>query len=350
MECKREYFRFFVETLRRNDVQPTEIHNYLVTAWNDSAPSLRTIRRYYHDLTFGARQSFLDSKRSGRLKSASTNQNITYIRNAIQNDCHITIDQLTSEISVSHGTIHNIIKCVLKKKFVCSRYVAHNLTDSNKRARVQKAQEWLQYFQNHEDEVHKKVIVIDEKWFYLRSIGTKASNKCWIDKSGIKPKIIRRQQQDTKCLCIVAISFTGKFCIEVLNPFQTMDSQVYVHFLQRMMKNFKRQVLPLYWDDAVLIFDNARPHLAQETVTLLHRKNVTILHQPPYSPDFNLCDRYIFSELEKGRISQNFTNKEELEIYLSRSMKSLHSEQLARQLTYLKNDLSKIIQNNGDYI
>ena len=350
MECSPEFVRFFTETLRRNNLRPSEIHKYLVNAWGDNSPSFRSVCRYYQDFSASRRTTFDDRKRSGRPKTAITNEYIESIREAVDNDYHITIEQLVEKTGISHGSVHSIMTVELKKKYLCSTWVAHELAEEHKTRRLQKAEEWLLYFENEGDAISQQIVVIDEKWFYFRSIGTKASNKCWIADSANKPIVVRRQKQDKKCLAIVAVSFSGKVCFEVLPPFKTIDTDIFISFLKRMNRNFKRQSTPLNWENMTLIFDNVRPHISTATHDFLERKRVHVLNQPAYSPDFNLCDRYLFLELEKQRKRINFETREELSEYLGNALKCFHSEILNRQFLYLKNDLQKIIQKHGEYV
>ena len=43
------------------------------------------------------------------------------------------------------------------------------------------------------------------------------------------------------------------------------------------------------------------------------RNNIVHMKQPPYSPDFNLLDRYVFRNMEFERRNMDFNTKEEIE-------------------------------------
>ncbi|QQP50231.1 Uncharacterized protein FKW44_011161, partial [Caligus rogercresseyi] len=50
--------------------------------------------------------------------------------------------------------------------------------------------------------------------------------------------------------------------------------------------------------DCLLMWDNARPHTATDTREFLTRRDVEPVKQSPYSPDLNLCDRFLFWKLK----------------------------------------------------
>ncbi|QQP53989.1 Uncharacterized protein FKW44_006654 [Caligus rogercresseyi] len=50
--------------------------------------------------------------------------------------------------------------------------------------------------------------------------------------------------------------------------------------------------------DCLLMWDNARPHTATDTREFLTRRDVEPVKQSPYSPNLNLCDRFLFRKLK----------------------------------------------------
>ncbi|QQP51990.1 Uncharacterized protein FKW44_003972 [Caligus rogercresseyi] len=45
------------------------------------------------------------------------------------------------------------------------------------------------------------------------------------------------------------------------------------------------------------MWGNARPHTATDTREFLTRRDVEPVKQSPYSPELNLCDRFLFWKL-----------------------------------------------------
>ena len=61
------------------------------------------------------------------------------------------------------------------------------------------------------------------------------------------------------------------------------------------LRNCENPILP---ENLRLIQDNARPHVSALTLQFFQEMNIRLLKQPAYSPDCNLCDRYIFPRME----------------------------------------------------
>mgnify|MGYP003543328803 CR=1 FL=1 len=101
--------------------------------------------------------------------------------------------------------------------------------------------------------------------------------------------------------------------------------------------------------DMHLIHDNARPHASQATTTYLHNKGVKLLKQPPYLPDCNLCDSYIFPHLEALR-KDKYETIEELEEFLRHHLPTFHEERMKGAVENMCMDLRSNLEKGGDYL
>ena len=64
----------------------------------------------------------------------------------------------------------------------------------------------------------------------------------------------------------------------------------------------------------VLIRDNARPHTARQTETLLHDEfHWDTFDHPPYSPDLAPSDFYLFLKMTEHLAGKRFTDDEDLQ-------------------------------------
>ena len=113
-----------------------------------------------------------------------------------------------------------------------------------------------------------------------------------------------------------------------------------------MHDHFSYQRVSLGWQSSIIIHDNARPHISQHTTDFLNGKCATVWNQPPYSPDFNLLDRWLFSLLEKKRYRQNFGSRGDLYCALFAIEKSSFHQQGERLLA----DLSAVVHASGGYL
>ena len=100
-----------------------------------------------------------------------------------------------------------------------------------------------------------------------------------------------------------------------------------------------------------LIQDNARPHVSSTTLEYLQGNNVRLIKQPAYSPDCNLCHRYIFNfnrlEAKRG----DFSNTNDVIAFLNQQLPLFTAERMnAWLLQKMEEDLQKMIENGGGYL
>ncbi len=96
--------------------------------------------------------------------------------------------------------------------------------------------------------------------------------------------------------------------------------------------------------------DNARPHSAVNTRNFLDMRKVKRVKQSPYSPDFNLCDRWLFKHLknELRRCQVQCANDVRLEVL--RIFKEIPSQRFEMELLRLKAHCELVISCHGDYV
>ena len=100
-----------------------------------------------------------------------------------------------------------------------------------------------------------------------------------------------------------------------------IDSQGYILFLSKAFAAFDTYELrqngeAIQFENCFLQHYNARPHVSRATNEILESKNCTLLRQPPYSPDTNILDRYVFPKHEMERSSMELETSEDVRLYL----------------------------------
>ena len=168
MEVSSRDCYLLIETMRRNDMKCTQIHNMITTAWGNiiSLRRVQTIAKEYGD---GTRQQLMRKEDSGRRKSDERINTEELIQNDIEdNGGKITVRELAEKHGLSKDTTHRIIKDI---GFVSKslKWVPHLLTDDNKRNRIDCCEEMVRVF-NETRNIKKFLVVTDEKWFYSRRL------------------------------------------------------------------------------------------------------------------------------------------------------------------------------------
>ena len=74
------------------------------------------------------------------------------------------------------------------------------------------------------------------------------------------------------------------------------------------------------------------------------------MKQPPYSPDFNLLDRYVFRNFEVHHRRTNFNSSAEVEECVEQFLSRMTAIQLEKQFEKLRRHVEKVIEENGNYL
>lgn len=170
----------------------------------------------------------------------------------------------------------------------------------------------------------------------------------WVGPDGDRLKTPRRLQTEEKYLVYVAVSLSGFQYFKI--SYENINSENYIQFLTEMEQYFQTNG-NIRFENMSLIQDNARPHVSRQTLDFIGQKNIRLLKQPPYSPDTNMCDRFIFPCLEALRANkQNFDGREDLSNFLSNELPNFTANKMRKAFDKMKEDFQKIIDNDGHYL
>lgn len=220
MNCDRANYRFFVITMMRNGFAAAKIHEFLTTAWPEESPSLVTVHRIMREVKEGTRTSLEDAARSGPPITAAIDANVQQVTDLLKVDNRMSTRAISGIIGVAPSTVHAILHNRLHLKSLCSKWVPKELGDNQKQARMDSAKELIDLFQSTDDP--HKIIYVDEKWFYHRSLGSKATNRSWCATAADKRKVARRSQGDAKSHVVMAASFGGDSYFELVPACQNI--------------------------------------------------------------------------------------------------------------------------------
>ena len=139
----------------------------------------------------------------------------------------------------------------------------------------------------------------------------------------------------------MASNFHGDAYFELVDE-GTVTAERYKLFLTNMLTYYGSLQRPIPPENLLLMHDNARPHVARLIVDWLLPQNVMCVKQPPYSPDFNIMDRFVFRNLEIFRRGQDYNNLEEVNKALSDYIQTLSERKLMNERENLKTHLQKV--------
>ena len=246
-------------------------------------------------------------------------------------------------------TVLRILKGDLNLRNVCAVWVPHDLTPEHKLQRVNCAKHIRSTLLN--EDWRDIYAVEDETYVNLNPRRSKAQNRTWIPKDSPRCQVVKPSLNDKKCLLIVAFTPNRRFSLTVLPKGQTLDAQGMIEFIRTTGNKWRTlRSHPIHLNQLLWQMDNARPHSARATQAYLQQRQVRTVWQSPYSPDLNLCDRFLFSWLKNDLSDQRFQNHEDLEKAALRALRNMSEEALVNQVEKLLAHCQSVIDHGGDYI
>lgn len=355
MDYTAEHGRFYTFVETQNGTSATDIHQKLLLVYPDAACSYSTVKRWCREFKNGQRVSFSDADRSGRPRSSFTPDNKTAIKELVSNDPRLSCRSLSDSLGISKDTVLKILTEELKMRKLCSIWVPHALTEANKQQRVESARIILCAINQLGNQVVRLYAVEDESWFNFHPTLPKQENKCWVDKTNGDSRQSRMTPKPTltalKTLLIVCFTANGKIYIEATTKGETINSTRYVEFVRSLGDHWRRlRSDPTNLSELCFQHDNARPHTSAETTAFMTYRKVNKVYQSPYSPDFNMCDRWLFATLKNKLKKSSFNSSEEVKHAALQAFHSIPEERFLHEIDKLKEHLNAVIFMNGDYI
>lgn len=313
-------------------------------------PSQATIFRWFRELS--DRTSFSDEPRSGRPSTSLTVENIELVSNEITANPRQSLRTLSQSLGISKDSVRRILEDSLSLRKVCSVWVPYKLSDSNKRDRIECARLLMKTFdENTLEDCLRFWATEDETWVCFESVGTKQENKAWLPLGASRPRVLSPKLTNRKTMLVVAFTGDGKINIEAIPAGDTLNSERFIQFVKdtgrkwRTLRSSPTRLSELWWQH-----DNARPHSATATRDFFAERGVKLLRQSPYSPDLNLCDRWLFLEMKKALRQQNFQSSEDVRDAALHMFRNLPRQRFSNELKRLFEHCKKVIEAGGDFI
>lgn len=287
----------------RLGIEPKVIKDELELAIPNHAPHLKTVYKWIK-INKEKTERLEDLPRSGAPRTKITPSNIKLVRGIIEEDRSIGYDNIVAQTSLSAGTIHKIIHEELKMKKIASRWVPHDLTDENRKARVAICKKNLALIKSGSWRLGD-ILTGDESWFYHRHISKRERNKKWVY-AGDKPNIVvRRGKFEPKTMFSLFFRRTGLVHLSSMHKGTSITSQTYVdNCLKPITSILKNQRTKMGAEKIKFHHDNARPHMSKLVTGYLKSQKYILMKHPPYSPDLAPCDFWLFDYI-KSRLSDH---------------------------------------------
>jgi len=298
-----------------------------------------TMRRWFGKFRIGD-FSLEDEEGRGRKPSIENDQ----LRALVESNPQTTVRELSKELKVSTWTISTHLKAIGKVKKL-NKWVPHLLNEKQKEKRYEIASMLLN--RNETTPFLSRIITCDEKWILYDNRKRPAE---WIDR-GSSPKYFPKPSLHPKKVMItVWWSQAGLIHYEFLAPGETITANKYCTQIEEMHKKLA-VICPAMVNrkTPILLHDNARPHVAQQTLEKLNNLKFETLPHPPYSPDLSPTDYHFFQAFDHFLSGKVLSNENSPKKVFQEFLASRTSDFYQTGIQKLISRWEKCIQSKGNY-
>ena len=142
----------------------------------------------------------------------------------------------------------------------------------------------------------------------------------------------------------------GVLLVDFMPGNTTINADAYCATLRRLRKAIQKRRRGKLSRGIVLIHDNARPHTARQTQTLLHEEfHWDTFDHPPYSPDLAPSDFHLFLKM-KEHLAGKHADDEDLQHAVVDCLNSQAAVWYEEGINKLVSRYDKCINVQGDYV
>ncbi|UYV74824.1 GNPAT [Cordylochernes scorpioides] len=161
---------------------------------------------------------------------------------------------------------------------------------------MEAARAFLEMHRRDGDQMFSRIVTGDESWMHHSTPETKRQSMVWEKPEESAPKKAK-----------------GVLLVDYLPPNTTVNAARYCEVLTKLRAAIKRKRPGLLSRKVLLVHDNARPHAARTTQTLLEKFKWKIFTYPPYSPELTPRDFHLFPALKLHLGGKHFANDDEVQ-------------------------------------
>lgn len=321
-----------------------------------TAPSIEAIRQMV--IKFENRGTLLDQNkgRSGRPVTVTTVANTEIIQTFIANNPRTSIKAAAQNSNISAKSTHRILRKKLNMKPFKIRNV-QLLSVPAKIKRLDCARIFLDLLNDEEQpEVLQDVWFTDEAHFYLNGHSNKQNQRIW---SCENPHQLNESPLFPKRVTIWAGMSSKGIHFQVLH--ENVTSISYMDLLRTWFIPYLQESGEI--DNAFFMQDGARPHTANMVLAYLcevfderviSNRYPEVFQKgfswPPYSPDLNPCDYFLWGYLKDRVYVNNPQTLAELETAIALQIYSIPRQMLQNTINAFPKRLQMVIEKNGGHV
>ena len=227
MHLTREQIRVMIYYDYKRMLSQQECLESLQKTFGESCVSRATVYNWYAEFNRG-RDHFEDEPRVGRPRSAVTPENIEVVRQLVNDDPHITYQQIEDTLQIGSAATESILHDYLGLRKITCRWVSHFLNEAQKEDRIDYCLAMLKKFDGGQPKRVYDILTDDESWFYYYDPETKRQSQVvWVAKGDTRPTKVRRQRSVGKHMFAIFFMKSGFNTIVPLENGETVTAKWY---------------------------------------------------------------------------------------------------------------------------
>ena len=267
---------------------PQETKEKLDKHYGDSAPSIRTVYKWFQNFRAG-HMGTCDAERSGRPVEVTTPEIIDQIHDMVMGDRRVKVRQIASAVGISTERVHNILHKHLDMRKLSARWVPRLLTLDQKRNRVKCCKESLPLFQKNPKDFKRRFVTVDETWIHYYTPETKQQSKQWVTNGESARKKTKTVPSAGKVMATVFWDSQGIILIDYLEKGKTITGQYYSLLLDRLKTELDEKHPQLAHKKVLFHHNNAPAHTSAVVVAKLMKIGFQLVSHPPIFPRTTIC-------------------------------------------------------------
>ena len=170
--------RGVIRFLLAESVKSCEILSRMQRQYGPSCMSRANFYKWVQAFKDG-RESITDDLRSGRPVDVSTPEAVQAVEDLIKSDRRVTLDEIATNLDISHGTVYAIVREKLRFSKVSCRWVPKMLTDDHKMQRLMASRASLRRYRKEGDVFLSRIVTTDETWVFHYEPESKRRSMEW---------------------------------------------------------------------------------------------------------------------------------------------------------------------------
>ena len=326
-----------------------ESSEILTRCFGDQAPSRSMVYKWFKEFQFG-RRSLEDSDRHGRPISVTTDGNVNDVKTLIKENPRITEDEIKDTLNLSSGSLDRILRCHLCVRKRCARWVPHQLTEEQKRGRIDWCLYMLRKFDGGRSDRVSNIVTGDETYVYQYDPETKQQSSVWLFPGETPPVKFKRSRSVSKQMIAVFFAKSGHVATVPLLERKTVNAEWYINTcLPKVFEAWSARRPRTGTRHLLLHHDNASAHTAAATLDFLQENQVQLVTHPPYSPDLAPCDFFLFPLVKKELKGKAFETVEDARAFVEGQISGIPKSVWAGAVASWFRRMESCIQANGGY-